>query len=50
MRGLELSRAYYEAFGAPMLQEQFPEWADRLAVGLVGSGSECFGWYHGGDP
>ena len=44
MRGLELSRAYYEAFGAPMLQEQFPEWADRLAVGLVGSGSECFGW------
>lgn len=44
MRGLELSRAYYEVFGAPMLQEQFPEWADRLAVGLVGSGSECFGW------
>ena len=44
MRGLELSRAYYEAFGAPMLREQFPEWADRLAVGLVGSGSECFGW------
>ena len=44
MRGLELSRAYFEAYGAPMLRDQFPEWADRLAVGLVGSGSECFGW------
>ena len=44
MRGLELSRAYYEAYGRPMLEEQFPDWADRLAVGLVGSGSECFGW------
>ena len=27
-----------------MLRERFPEWADRLAVGLVGSGSECFGF------
>ncbi|MBQ2599312.1 MAG: DUF4037 domain-containing protein [Bacteroidales bacterium] len=44
MQGLELSRRYFEAFGAPMLREQFPDWADRLAVGLVGSGSECFGW------
>ena len=44
MRGIELARAYYEAFGAPMLRAQFPEWVDRLAVGLVGSGSECFGY------
>ena len=44
MQGLELSRAYFEAYGAPMLRSQFPEWADRLAVGLVGSGSECFGY------
>ena len=44
MQGLELSRRYFEACGEPMLREQFPEWADRLAVGLVGSGSECFGW------
>ena len=44
MRGIELSRRYYEAFGAPMLREQFPAWAERLAVGLAGSGSECFGW------
>ena len=44
MQGLELSRRYFEELGAPMLRERFPEWADRLAVGLAGSGSECFGW------
>ena len=44
MKGLELSRRYFDAYGAPMLREHFPEWADRLAVGLVGSGSECFGF------
>lgn len=27
-----------------MLREQFPEWQDKIAVGLVGSGSECFGF------
>ena len=44
MQGLELSKRYFEEYGAPMLRERFPEWADRLAVGLVGSGSECFGF------
>lgn len=44
MQGIELSRLYFEAYGAPMLRERFPDWADRLAVGLVGSGSECFGF------
>lgn len=44
MQGIELARRFFEEYGAPMLQTQFPDWADRLAVGLVGSGSECFGW------
>ena len=44
MGGLELARAYYEAHGAPMLREQFPELLPRIAVGLFGSGSECFGY------
>jgi len=44
MNGLELSRAYYEAYGAPMLREQFPELLPLIAAGLFGSGSECFGW------
>ena len=44
MQGLELSRRFYLEYGAPMLHAQFPEWEDKLAVGLVGSGSECFGF------
>ena len=44
MKGLELAREFYQAFGEPMLREQFPEWRDQIAVGLVGSGSECFGF------
>ena len=44
MKGLELSRAYFEQYGRPMLAEQFPELLPYLAAGLFGSGSECFGW------
>ena len=44
MKGLELSEAFYESFGKPMLEEQFPELFPSLAVGLFGSGSECFGY------
>lgn len=42
--GLELSKCYYETYGKAMLKEQFPEYADRVAVGLVGHGSECLGF------
>ncbi len=44
MKGLELSRKYYEIYGRPMLYEQFPEIAGQAAVGLVGYGSECLGF------
>ena len=44
MNGLELARAFYETHGRPMLAEQFPDLLPRLAVGLFGSGSECFGY------
>ena len=44
MKGLELSRAFYEAHGKPMLEENFPNLLPFLAVGLFGSGSECFGY------
>ena len=44
MNGLELSRAYFEAYGKPMLDEQFPDLLPHLAAGLLGSGSECFGY------
>ena len=44
MRGLEISKAYYKEFGEPMLREKFPELMDKIAVGVFGSGSECFGF------
>lgn len=43
MKGLELSRKYYEAYGKAMLAK-FPELEREFAVGLVGRGSECFGF------
>ena len=44
MKGLELSRSYFEEFGRPMLESQFPDLIPFLAAGLFGSGSECFGF------
>lgn len=43
MKGLELSKQYYEAYGRTMLA-QFPQLAREYAAGLVGRGSECFGY------
>ena len=43
-RGIDLARAYWEAHGLPMLRERFPALKDRVAAGLFGSGSECFGY------
>ncbi|MBO4903210.1 MAG: DUF4037 domain-containing protein [Lachnospiraceae bacterium] len=44
MQGLKLAKDFYETYGAPMLAESFPEVLPYLATGLVGSGSECFGY------
>lgn len=44
MKGLELSRRFYDEYGAPMIHGQFPELEHILAVGLAGAGSECFGY------
>lgn len=42
--GLELCRRYYATVGAPMLAEKFPGYVDKIAVGLAGEGSDCFGF------
>lgn len=42
--GMALSRAFYEECGAPMIAEKFPDYEDKIAVGLVGMGSDCFGY------
>ena len=44
MKGLELARLYYKEYGEEMLKTQFPKLLPQIAVGLVGSGSECFGF------
>lgn len=43
-KGLELSYAYYKNIGKPILEKAFPEYMDKIAAGLVGEGSECFGY------
>lgn len=44
MKGIELSKRFYEECGKPILEEQFSHLLPYLAVGLVGSGSECYGY------
>ena len=47
MNMLEIDRAFYEQFGAPAIHAALPEYEDRIAAGLAGSGSECFGYDDG---
>lgn len=42
-KALDRCRAFYEQYGKPMLA-QFPELQGHFAAGLVGEGSECFGY------
>ena len=44
MKGIELSKAFFEEYGKPMLEAEFPELMPYLCAGLFGSGSECFGF------
>lgn len=44
MTGLEEARALYETYGRPMIHDRFPDYEGRIAVGLAGRGSECFGY------
>lgn len=44
LTGLELSKAFYLEYGAPMIQTHFPHYVGIIAVGLVGEGSEALGF------
>ena len=44
MQGLQLAKEYFFTHGLPMIEESFKEIADRVAAGLVGPGSECYGF------
>lgn len=43
-KGMDLCEDFYREYGIPMIQSRFPEYASVIAVGLVGEGSECFGF------
>ncbi len=44
MKGLELAEKFYKEFGESMLNESFSHMLPYIAVGLMGSGSECYGY------
>lgn len=44
MKGLDAAKKLYLEKGADMIRERFPEYGERIAVGLAGSGSQCFGF------
>lgn len=44
LKGLDLCEAFFKEYGIPMLSEKFPEYQNQIAAGLVGEGSECFGY------
>ncbi len=44
MKGLELSKKYFEEYGKPMLNGEFSEILKYIAVGFVGSGSDRYGF------
>lgn len=42
--GLELARRYWEEYGRPLLADKYERVRSRIAIGLVGHGSECYGF------
>ncbi len=44
LTGMEICKKFYEEYGRAMIHEKFPEYEDQMAVGLVGEGSEVFGY------
>ena len=41
---MDRSKAFYESAGKAMIEKHFPQYVERIAVGLVGEGSDCFGF------
>ena len=41
---IEKNRRFYENQVKGMIHTQFPDYEDRIAVGIAGEGSDCFGY------
>ncbi len=44
MFGLQISERFYRFYGREMIRKYFPGYEERIAAGLVGEGSDCFGF------
>lgn len=44
MKGLELCKRFYYEHGEKMLKNEFSDILDKIAIGLIGGGSECLGY------
>ncbi len=44
LSGMELCKNYYECFGKPVIHRNFPKYEDKIVCGMVGEGSDCFGF------
>lgn len=44
MQGLELCKQYFSECALPQFEKECPELLPRMAIGLVGDGSKCFGF------
>ena len=44
MQGIEEAKKFFREQGLPMLKHSFPELLPRIAAGIAGRGSECFGF------
>ncbi|MEG1706987.1 MAG: DUF4037 domain-containing protein [Clostridia bacterium] len=43
MKGIELAEQFYNEYKID-LQDNFPDYVNRIAIGLAGQGSECYGY------
>lgn len=44
MKGIELSEKFYNEVVKPYIAREFSDYENRIAAGLAGHGSECFGF------
>lgn len=44
MKGMELSKSYFNEYGMRLIDEKLASYKQYIAAGLVGEGSECFGF------
>ena len=44
IKGMDLARNFFEEYGRAMIHEKFGEYEDRITAGLVGRGSQCYGF------